>query len=141
MQGSSKFKISLSVFLVILVASLTFVYVEFYGQEQLREETEEEVMGVNTDTGIPYIISLAPIVAEVGSLYEYPLTVVDRDTRQEDLVAEYIEGPGWLELEDMVLSGLVPQESEGTYKIVLKVSDGYNSSIQETYILVEEENE
>lgn len=141
MQGSSKFKISLSVFFVILVASLTFVYVKFYQKEEPTEEIPEEVLGVNTNTGVPYIISLAPIIAQVGELYEYSITAVDSDTKPEDLVAEYIEGPGWLELEDMVLSGLVPQESEGTYKIVLKVSDGYNSSIQETYILVEEENE
>jgi hypothetical protein len=64
--------------------------------------------------------------------------VVDTDTDVENLGLEYVSGPDWLELEDMILRGIPPQGSSGTYKIVLRVSDGYNSSTQEEYILVEE---
>jgi hypothetical protein len=136
MKGSTRFKILFSVFLVILVAGFSFGYIRFFGPE-VEEDVQEGVLGVGSDTGIPYIISLPPIVAVEGGLYEYYVGVVDTDTDVENLTLEYVSGPEWLELEDMVLKGVVPIGSSGTYKIVLRVSDGYNSSTQEEYILVE----
>lgn len=137
MKGSTKIKVLFTVFFVVLIASSTFFYLNFYSKET-EQDLEKEIMGVHNLTGIPYIISLPPIVAVEGQLYEYYVSVVDRDTELEDLSLEYVSGPGWLELEDMVLRGVPPQGSSGSYKIVLRLSDGYNSSTQEEYILVEE---
>jgi len=39
------------------------------------------------------------------------------------------------------ISGTVPFGSIGTYRLVIKVSDGDNSSVQESYILVEAKDE
>ena len=137
MKGSRKIKVLFSVFFVMLIASFTVLYLNFYNNE-VEEDLENEVMGVHSLTGVPYIISLPPIVAIEGQMYEYYVSVVDRDTELENLNLEYVGGPRWLELEDMVLRGIPPQDSSGSYKIVLRVSDGYNSSTQEEYILVEE---
>ena len=137
MKGSRKIKVLFSVFFVMLIASFTVLYLNFYNNE-VEEDLENEVMGVHSLTGVPYIISLPPIVAIEGQLYEYYVSVVDRDTELENLNLEYVSGPGWLELEDTVLRGVAPDGSSGSYKIVLRVSDGYNSSTQEEYILVEE---
>jgi hypothetical protein len=137
MKGSRKVKVLVSVVLVLLIAGFSFGYIKFFPQE-VEEEGQVGVLGVESDTGVPYIISLPPIVAVEGQLYEYYVGVVDTDTDVENLGLEYVSGPDWLELEDMILRGIPPQGSSGTYKIVLRVSDGYNSSTQEEYILVEE---
>lgn len=136
MKGSRKVKVLFSVFFVMLIASFTLVYLNFFSQK-VEDDLEDEVMGVHNLTGIPYITSLPPIVAVEGQLYEYYVFAVDRDTESENLYLEYVSGPEWLQLEDMVLRGVPPVGSSGTYKIVLRVSDGYNSSMQEEYILVE----
>jgi hypothetical protein len=137
MKGSRKIKVLFSVFFLLLIVALTFGYLRFFPQEG-QKDLQEDILGVYSDTGVPYIISLPPITAIQGEVYEYYVGVVDRDTDTEDLSLEYVVGPEWLELEDMVLRGLVPEGSSGSYKIVLRVSDGYNSSTQEEYILVED---
>lgn len=137
MKGSRKFKVLLSVFLIFLIAVLTLGYLFFFRQG-VEDDFEEEVLGVGSGVeAIPYITSLPPIVVGEGELYEYHVSVVHREMSSADLTLEYVEGPGWLGLEDMVLRGVPPEGSAGHYKIVLRVSDGYNSSAQEEYILVE----
>jgi hypothetical protein len=136
MSRSKRLKVLLSIFFVTLVSSLTWAYTQRY--KEVSVEEYEEVLGVQVSTGIPYITSLPPIVAYEGELYEYYVRGVDSDTDLQDLSLGYIEGPEWLYLEGFVLRGFVPEGSRGTYKIVLRVSDGYNSSTQEEYILVEE---
>lgn len=144
MMRSRRFKVLLSVSFIILVAILTFGYTSFF-REDVQEDLDKEVLGLgNRMSGIPYIVSLPPISIMEGELYEYRVSIMHRNLTQEDLILEYIEGPNWLELDDMVLRGIPPAGSVGTYKIVLRVSDGYNSSTQEEYILVQdlvEENE
>jgi hypothetical protein len=137
MKGSRKVKVLFSVLFVMSIAILSFVHL-YFSSQKVVEDLENEIMGVHNLTGVPYIISLPPIVALEGQLYEYYVRVVDRDTELKDLRLEYVSGPNWLELEDMVLKGIPPSGSSGSYKIVLRVSDGYNSSTQEEYILVEE---
>jgi len=136
MKGSRKIKVLFSTVFIILIAFSTLSYIHFY-QTDAGEETQEDVLGVRNITGVPYIISLPPIVAVQGELYQYRVRVTDRDTDLENLTLEYVSGPEWLELEGQVLEGIAPEESVGSYKIVLRVSDGYNSSTQEEYILVE----
>lgn len=138
MRASRRLKVLLSVSLVFLVAVLTLGYTSFF-REDVQEDLGEDVLGLRSDvSGVPYITSLPPIVAVEGELYEYFVTLTHRDLDNEDLTLEYVEGPFWLNLEDTVLRGIPPTGSAGSYKIVLRVSDGYNSSSQEEYILVEE---
>jgi hypothetical protein len=136
MKGSRKFKVLLGVIFVILVTFLTFGYVYVYN-DGVQEDVEEDVLGMYAVTSVPYIISLPPIVVQEGELYEYYVEVVHNEVGVEGLSLEYVDGPEWLYLDDMVLRGFAPEGSSGSYKIVLRVSDGYNSSTQEDYILVE----
>lgn len=131
------FKFFLFLFFVFSVATATSVYVVYYRGDK-EEDLSENILGVRNPTGVPYIINLPPLVVREGEIYEYRVRVVDSDTEIEDLELEYVEGPEWLALEGFVLKGVAPNGSKGTYKIVLTVSDGYNTSTKEDYILVEE---
>jgi len=140
MGNSQRLKIFLSFVFVILVSVSAVVYV-LGGKRDVQEDHSGDVMGEEVVSGVPYIVTLPPLVAYEGGVYEYSVRVVDSDSRQEDLILEYLEGPSWLKLKDRVLSGSVPLGSSGTYKIILRVSDGYNTSSQENYILIEERND
>lgn len=129
-------KFFLFLFFVFSVASATSVYVIYYMGD--AEDISENVLGIRNPTGVPYIINLPPLVVREGEVYEYRVRVLDSDTEIQDLELEYVQGPEWLDLNDFVLKGVAPSGSKGTYKIVLTVSDGYNSSTKEDYILVEE---
>lgn len=141
MKRSRKVKIFLSSVVVIVIGLVSGYYMNF------STSNEETVLGIQESqelvdlTKIPYIDTLPPIVGYEGVLYEYLVRPVSYD---DELVVslEYIEGPSWLSLNNFVLRGTPPFGSSGSYKIVLKVTDGYNSSIQEEYILIEKvENE
>jgi hypothetical protein len=137
MRRSRLLKLFVFLFFVFSIASAVSVYVVHY-QESMEEDISENVLGVRSPTGVPYIINLPPLVVREGEVYEYRVRVLDSDTEIENLELEYVEGPEWLDLEGFVLKGVAPSGSKGTHKIVLKVSDGYNSSSKEDYILVEE---
>lgn len=136
MRRSRLVKFFLFLFFVFSVASATSVYVIYYMGD--AEDISENVLGIRNPTGVPYIINLPPLVVREGEVYEYRVRVLDSDTEIQDLELEYVQGPEWLDLNDFVLKGVAPSGSKGTYKIVLTVSDGYNSSTKEDYILVEE---
>ena len=137
MGESRKVKILLSLIFVLLIGIGSLVY--SYYNPKVREDSEDEVKGEYVITGVPYIITVPPIVAYEGEEYVYFLRVVDSDTSIKELKLEITEGPSWLELDDLVLRGTPPSGSSGTYDLILKVSDGSNSSVQRGYIIVEEE--
>jgi hypothetical protein len=137
MRRSRLLKFFLFLFFVFLVASATSVYV-LYSKGDMEEDISENVLGVRNSMGVPYITNLPPLVVREGEIYEYRIKISDSDTDLKDLELKYVEGPEWLGLEGLVLKGFVPSGSKGSYKIVLTVSDGYNTSTKEEYILVEE---
>lgn len=141
MRDGQRLKIFLSFIFVILVSVSAVVYIYSRGKRNAEKDYSEDVMGEEIVSGVPYIVTLPPLATYEGDVYEYSIRVVDSDTKQEDLTLEYLEGPSWLELKDTVLSGTVPLGSSGTYKIILRVSDGYNTSSQENYILIEERDD
>lgn len=136
MLKSTRIKVIFSFLFVGLIAVLAVIY-----QNTFKKDIPEEVLGEKSVSGVPYIVSLAPVVGDEGVLYEYLVKVVDVDTDLKSITLEYVEGPSWLELDGFVLKGTPVVGSEGSYKVVLKVSDGENSSNQESYILVEGGNE
>jgi hypothetical protein len=140
MEESRRLKVFISMIFVMLVTILASTYTVLNPKEA-PQDYEEEVMGEQEGSFVPYIVSLPPIVGYEGEEYLYFIRVVDEDTDIKDLTIEYVEGPNWLSIENMVLSGEVPLGSSGSYKIVLRVSDGMNSSTQESYILVISEDE
>jgi hypothetical protein len=146
MEKSRKFKIFLSSLIVLFIFSFGVIYMV------LKNSTEKRILGVqdsqfeeeeeekNVGDGIPYVVSQAPISVYVGDIYEYVPRLVDIDTDVSDLSLELIDAPDWLYLDNGVVMGVAP-EVVNTYSFVLKVSDGYNSFQQKSYILVQERDE
>ena len=146
MEKSRKFKIFLSSLVVLFIFSFGVIYMV------LKNSTEKRILGVqdsqfeeeeeekNVGDGIPYVVSQAPVSVYVGDIYEYVPRLVDIDTDISDLSLELIDAPDWLYLDNGVVMGVAP-EVVNTYSFVLKVSDGYNSFQQKSYILVQERDE
>lgn len=146
MEKSRKFKIFLSSLIVLFIFSFGVIYMV------LKNSSEKSVLGVqnsqleqeeeekNVGDGIPYVVSQAPVSVYVGDIYEYVPRLVDIDTDISDLSLELIDAPDWLYLDNGVVMGVAP-EFANTYSFVLKVSDGYNSFQQKSYILVQERDE
>lgn len=143
MEKSRRFKILLSMLFVLFLLSFSSVYMF------LNRETNQEVLGVQDNfeeesemvsTGIPYILSEAPLVAHIGEYYEYVPRLVDIDNDISELTLELTDGPEWLHIVDGIVVGLVP-DTPGTFSFILRVSDGYNTSELKNYILVEHRNE
>ncbi|HQA98719.1 MAG TPA: hypothetical protein PLG10_00590 [Candidatus Dojkabacteria bacterium] len=146
MEKSRKFKIFLSSLVVLFIFSFGVIYMV------LKNSSEKSVLGVqnsqleqeeeekNVGDGIPYVVSQAPVSVYVGDIYEYVPRLVDIDTDVSDLSLELIDAPDWLYLDNGVVMGVAP-EVVNTYSFVLKVSDGYNSFQQKSYILVQERDE
>ena len=134
MEKSRRVKIFLS-FLVFLLISggAIFSFLNFSPEE----DTNDEVLGNQDLYAIPRIISLAPMSAYEGEEYVYMVKVTDNDTDMEYITINLLEGPSWLGVSGLKISGTAPFGSIGTYRVVIKVSDGDNSSVQESYILVE----
>ncbi|MBP8979385.1 hypothetical protein KBG23_02815 [Candidatus Dojkabacteria bacterium] len=144
MEESRKMKILISVlFIVFLLGfSTVYLYLDRDSEEILgvKEDVVEEVVEV---TAIPKIISVPPMFATVGELYEYFPKVMDNDTDIEYLTLELVSAPEWLTLGlDNVVRGYIPVDAVGeTVNFVLRVSDGYNSSSQDNYILIVDKDE
>jgi len=85
----------------------------------------------------PYIISVAPLAVKVGEEYEYEIKVSDLDNTEDEIEFYLVQKPVWMYIEDNRVLG-IPTEV-GTYKFVVSISDGINSTSQINYVLVENE--
>lgn len=135
MLRSKKFKLMISsIFVfVFLCFSLTYVFLKERGESVKGLSSVENANG----RGIPFIVSLPPVAVVGGEEYVYVPLLSDLDTPIADLELTLLESPNWLFLEEGRVRGIAPMESSSkTYKFVLRVSDGYNSSSQENYIVV-----
>lgn len=126
-------------FLVFLLISggAIFLFLNYSPEE----DTNDEILGSQDLYAVPRITSLAPMSVYEGEEYIYVVKVTDNDTDMEQITINLIEGPSWLGVSGLKLSGTAPFGSIGTYRLVIKVSDGDNSSVQESYILVEARDE
>jgi len=128
-------RIRIWILVVSLIAGIAVV-----GSLALKENTsstQENVLG-SVDINykhIPYITSVPMKSLYVGELFRYFVEVSDLDTDMEDVTIYLTESPRWMYIERNAIRG-IPLES-GTYKFVVTVSDGENSSSQVNYVLVE----
>ncbi len=141
MTDSRKVKIVVSSLLVVFLLGVIVTNVILNRSKKEVVLGVQEKQEVNQLTGIPYIISIAPIQLVQGEEYEYIVRVVDLDSKSNEISIEIESGPSWLEVEGNVVKGTVPENASGVYDFTLKVSDGINSSSQKNYILVEESSE
>jgi hypothetical protein len=122
----------LIVFAIIVVSGVIFYFALPNNRNQ-----EQEVLGVNSEDfrNAPYITSVAPSSVTVGEFLKYEVRVSDLDSNDEEISISLEEGPDWMYIQNDTVQGS-PSEL-GTYRYVVKVSDGVNSTSQINYILVE----
>ena len=123
-------------FLLFTITVVIAILGNFIFPRNVSDE-EEEVLGVtNIDyRNSPFITSVPPRVIEVGDMFNYEVVISDLDTDFSDVGIYLDEGPDWMSLTGNLLCGI--PFSQGTYKYVITVSDGVNSSTEVNYLLVE----
>jgi hypothetical protein len=129
------FKNWLLIFSIVSIAGVIL----YFAVPQKNIDDSKEILGVSKQDYkyAPYIISIPPISVKVQEEFEYDIEVSDLDSSKDQLSYYLTEKPMWMYIEDAKVLG-VPME-EGTYKYVVSVSDGVNSTSQVNYILVEDE--
>jgi hypothetical protein len=132
MDRGRKTKLMLSsCFVLFLVISSVIVSFE----SKKKDVDGEDVQGVVDLYDVPKIVSVAPVAVVNGEEYVYEVKLEDGDDDVKDLVLSISEGPSWLSVQGNTLKGVA--RGVGTYKVVLRVSDGENHSERKHYILVE----
>lgn len=132
MERSRKAKILMSFVFVILISVASIIASRDSSEGEIDENM---VMGIEDFDGVPNITSVAPLSATVGEEYVYDVKIVDSD--DDAFVLELTDRPSWLYIDDNNFVRGFP-DKVGSYKFVLRVSDGENYSFQENYILVED---
>jgi hypothetical protein len=132
MERSRKAKILMSFVFVILISVASIIASRGSSEAEMEEKV---VMGIEDFDGVPNITSVAPLSATVGEEYVYDVKIVDSD--DDAFVLELTDRPNWLYIDDNNFVRGLP-DKVGSYKFVLRVSDGENYSFQENYILVED---
>jgi hypothetical protein len=113
---------------VVVVSSSVYIF--------LRDSND--VRGVNSESSertVPYISNLPPRLAFVGQEYIFVPKIVSDSPEITNLLL--VEKPDWLFIDNSGVVRGTPYEL-GSFKVVFKVSDGYNSSTVVEYILVNE---
>ena len=123
---------------MLFVLVLGIVGITFTLLNKNAQKDSSTVLGQADIASIPYIISLPPIVGFVGVEYVYDVKYTDNDSSADSISVSLENGPEWLHVEGKRIYGIPPVGSEGQYKLDIKVSDGKNSSVQENYILIQE---
>jgi hypothetical protein len=140
MDGSRKVKIVVSFVLVLILVTVGIVFSVLNSRKALQNENDV-VMGQSDISGVPYITSLPPVVGYIGVEYTYDIKYSDSDSKGEDIQVSLENAPSWLSVEGLHISGIPPVGSNGQYKFNVKISDGVNSSVQENYILIQDNEE
>jgi len=140
MEGSRKIKIIVSFGLVLILVTVGIVF-SIINNNKAKQDENDVVMGQSDISGVPYITSLPPVVGYIGIEYVYDIKYSDSNSKTEDIKVTLENAPVWLNIEGLHIFGIPPAESVGQYKFNVKISDGTNSSIQENYILVQENEE
>ncbi|HAM37204.1 MAG: hypothetical protein UR96_C0035G0004 [candidate division WS6 bacterium GW2011_GWC1_36_11] len=136
MEGSRKLKITFSVGLVLVLVIVGVVFSIL--NNRVKPVVEQDVLGQTNIAVAPYIISLPPVVAYAGEKYTYDIKYSDSDSESADISVSLENAPVWLNIEGLHISGTPPVGTSGQYKFDVKISDGVNSSVQENYILIQD---
>ena len=137
MEGSRKLKIGFSIGLVFILVTVGIVF-SIINNNNAKQEENDVVMGQTDLSKVPYITSLPPAIGYVGLQYTYDIKYSDSDSDSKDIVISLEEAPKWLSIQDRHIYGIPPVGSSGQYKFNVRISDGTNSSVQENYILIQD---
>lgn len=139
MEGSRKLKIlsSVLIVLVFVIVGISFAI----KNNDAKPERNDVVLGQTNIALAPYITSVPPVIGYIGEEYVYDVKYSDSDSKKESISVALLESPWWLSVQNLHIFGIPPVGSSGQYKFNIKISDGVNSSIQENYILIQENEE
>lgn len=126
---------------LLVVLSLLSLSVIYYFKTPKEQESENVLGQEDSLNSVPRIISLAPTVAYEGEEYSYDIKYTDNDSSVYAISYELVNGPSWLRVFKGKVVGTPPVGSAGSYRFDVRISDGKNSSVQESYILVEVNDE
>lgn len=135
MKGSNvwvKRSLVVGVFLAILFVGIVALNV------RRRILDAQSVLGEMDITQIPYITSVAPLSVYVGEEYVYNIKYSDNDSNLDQIKVSLTEAPAWLHIDGFRVYGTPDVMDEGQAKFILKISDGTNSSVQQNYVLVQQ---
>lgn len=135
MNASRKVKIIINVFFVLILGTVGIILTE---KNKDTGKKVEDVLGRSNISTVPYIVNSPTAMGVVGEEYVYTVECSDGDTLDEDLTITLIDAPSWLFVDGKKVYGTPPVGSEGQYKLKIRVSDGKNSSVKESYILIED---
>jgi len=134
MDASRKVKIVINVFFVLILGTVGIILTE---KNKDTGKEVEDVLGRSNISTVPYIVNSPSTVGVVGKEYVYVVDCSDSDTPDEDLVVTLVDAPNWLFVDGLKIYGVPPVGSAGQFKLKIRVSDGVNSSVKESYILIE----
>ncbi len=124
--------ISAIVLIAIFVGTLVMLNI------RKRNIEAQSVLGEMDMSVVPYIVSLPPLSGVVGEEYVYDVKYSDRDSQSSEISIKLIDAPSWLSVNSMTVSGIPTSENGGQNKFSVRISDGKNSSVQENYILIQD---
>ncbi len=139
MEGSRKLKILSSVLIVLVFVIVGIIFA--IKNNNTKPEENNVVLGETDMALAPYITSVPPVIGYIGEEYVYDIKYSDRDSKQESIIVTLLDAPWWLSVQNLHVFGTPPVGSSGQYKLNVKISDGVNSSVQENYILIQEDEE
>lgn len=115
---------------VITIVSSVYMFLESRGNVKGVQNT------VRRERIIPKIVNVIPKSVRAGE--EYMFKPVVSGEEGVNYTVEILDGPSWLSLDsDGYIRGI--SEEEGTYRLEITVSDGFNSSSVVEYLIVEYE--
>jgi len=137
MEGSRKFKITVSFVLVLILVSVGIVF-SIINNNKAKQDENDAIMGQTDLSSVPYITSLPPVTGYVGVQYTYDMKYSDSDSELSSITTSLVNAPDWLLIEGLRVYGIPPIGSNGQHRFDVRISDGVNSSVQENYILVQD---
>ena len=123
--------------IVMCVITIGGVLGSYLWSKYNKNKSESDVLGTQAVVNMkfyPHITSIPDISVKIGDWFEYRVEVSDLDTEVDDIKVYLTEKPQWMYIDNGEVRG-VPLE-EGTYKYIVTVSDGVNSTSNINYVLV-----
>lgn len=143
MKESRRLKLIMSILFVVVLGITAGTLMIFNNHTKEAKKEADNVLGTTSVdlASVPYITSVAPIVGYVGEEYSYNVKYSDNDSLDKDISISLVSSPTWLQVEDRKVYGIPPVGSEGSYKFSVRIFDGVNSSVQDSYILIQDHEE
>lgn len=110
---------------VITITSSVYLVFKDRGVRGVQDVADERIS--------PYITNLMPNTAYINEEYIFVPNI--SSNKDNSSVVTVVEGPSWLSVDDMGVVRGYPNET-GTFKVVLKTTNSFGSSLLTDYIIV-----